>query len=148
MNREKLMKIFQKLLIYFLIACSINQIKKNIFTILSIQKSYLCINHLNFLRVLPNIKFYNEQRKKIRYLYTTHFKNSFSQNNQHYTTIYSYTRKIIPRKKRKEEENEDSKTLTTTQGTMRERIHFHALIQLQVITSGAHAREGGRDFNA
>lgn len=64
MNREKLMKIFQKLLIYFLIACSINQIKKNIFTILSIQKSYLCINHLNFLRVLPNIKFYNEQRKK------------------------------------------------------------------------------------
>lgn len=31
---------------------------------------------------------------------------------------------------------------------MRERIHFHALIQLQVITSGAHAREGERDFNA
>lgn len=105
MNREKLMKIFQKLLIYFLIACSINQIKKNIFTILSIQKPYLCINHLNFLRVLPNIKFYNEQRKKRRYhLYTTHFKNSFSQNNQQvqlYTVILEKLSHVRNEKKKK-----------------------------------------------
>lgn len=69
--------------------------------------------------------------------------------------MYSYTRKIIypsqetkEERKEEEEENEDSKILTATQRTTRERIHFHVLIQLQVITSGAHAREGERDFNA